>query len=233
MKVKLTEIPIFKYVDQDLAHHLNECSQLIVKDQGQPILLRDEPTPGLFILVAGKVDIFVGNDKEPTFQFPEGEVFGEMSLIDQAKASATIRAAVDQTKLIFVHKEKFEARLKQDSALASGFYKGAAAVLTKRMRLANGKLATEMAQLDSFQEDGSSLIQILNQLSEHCHKALASHRQNSQASARLVKMLAEGSDESRELAAGQTAHGASLTKMSELLDQLVQVSRQAHTPKAS
>lgn len=165
-KIKLSDIPVFQFFDATMAKTVNDCAQLVDKLAGQAVLIQGEPTPGMFVLIDGKVDVFLGREKVPTLSLPEGEVFGEMSLIDEAMASATIRASHGGAQLVFLHKETFSRKMEESPDLQRCFFRGAALVLTKRLRAANSATQELIDSHSSFSNIKENLKLMLKSVEE-------------------------------------------------------------------
>lgn len=65
-----------------------------------------------------------------------GEIVGEMSFIDAAPPSATVRASTN-CEILQVPRETLNRRLKSDDAFAARFYRAMAMLLSDRLRTAN------------------------------------------------------------------------------------------------
>jgi len=75
---------------------------------GVVILREGEPGRGLFVLLAGEADVSKvdGQDKVLLATLKPGDVFGEMSMLNEENANATV-AAVRQSTVLFLPKEVF------------------------------------------------------------------------------------------------------------------------------
>lgn len=143
----LKEIPLFRFIDKSLTSHLNECSTIVTKKQSQAFLLQGEPVPGLYVIVKGEAEVFLTTRRLPICTFGPGDAFGEMSLLDNEKSSATIRAKSAETSCIFINGKLFSQKLLEIPQLATSFYKGASLTLSSRLRIVNTKLRTEIEAL--------------------------------------------------------------------------------------
>jgi len=159
IKIKLTEIPFFQFVTPGIVKSISKFFKVINKEPGEEILLYGQKVPGLYILVNGKVDIYTENFKIQLATFEAGSSFGEMALIEDQTASASIRVGDEAARLIFCDRELFRELLAKDFVFAAAFYKGSSLLLSQRLRFMNQRIETEI-------ETGKSLIQGLMEASD-------------------------------------------------------------------
>jgi CRP-like cAMP-binding protein len=86
-------------------------------DAGETIISTGEVSDDLYVVKEGMVEVLVtgGNLPDvpgapqltPLVQLGQGQVFGEMALIDRGERSATIRALEDGTELFVIPREDF------------------------------------------------------------------------------------------------------------------------------
>jgi CRP-like cAMP-binding protein len=113
--------------------------------RGAPILRRGDANAGMVIVVTGRVRISVVSEdgKEVTLTvLGNGEVLGEMSLLDGEAVSADVTAQEDCV-LMVIERAQFLNLLRQNSDLCLHLM----SVLTRRLRRANAALE-DMANLD-------------------------------------------------------------------------------------
>lgn len=72
---------------------------------GEVLLAEGKPTDGLYVVLAGEVAVRVGDREVATLK--EGELFGEMSLLNRAPAMATVVSA-KRTSLLRLPREDFD-----------------------------------------------------------------------------------------------------------------------------
>lgn len=83
---------------------------------GSSVFRRDSPSDGLYIVVSGSVQV-VGEAGEAVATLGPGDYFGEVSLLVGTAHQHEVLAAED-TELMIVTKERFEALLAGNPALA-------------------------------------------------------------------------------------------------------------------
>ena len=101
--------------------------------KGHVIFKEGDPGVHLYVVKAGKVDLKVHDKIVHTFS--EGELFGEMALIDHEKRSATTIAATD-CELFMIDEHRFQFLVQQTPYFAQFVMK----VMADRLRAMN-KLA--------------------------------------------------------------------------------------------
>ena len=143
-KVRLAEIPFFNFVNPSFAKKLVTTFSIIKKNKGDLIVKYGENVPGFYLLAEGSVDVFAQQSDILITTLQEGSTFGEMSLIEDDTASATLKAGEDNTILLLCKKELFSKLLSDDFVFAAAFYRGAALILSQRLRNTNFKVEEEM-----------------------------------------------------------------------------------------
>jgi CRP/FNR family transcriptional regulator, cyclic AMP receptor protein len=115
--------------------------QTIKFKAGDTILTEGEEGDTAFLIVDGKVEVFlgVGAKAKSVGTLGDGEVFGEMSLIEPGPRSATVRAVTD-VLCVGATYDEFIASIEHDPEQAIVFMK----TLVRRLRHMN----EQMAKLD-------------------------------------------------------------------------------------
>ncbi len=110
-------------------------------DKGEVIVQQDAETADLYIIRNGLVEVVVDAPTAgkviPIITLGEGQVFGEMSLVDQGARSATVRSVVDGTRLYTVNRDEFMRLCAEDTAIGFVVMKNIAADLSFKLRLRN------------------------------------------------------------------------------------------------
>lgn len=93
-------------------------------DAGETIISAGESSDDLYVVKEGMVEVLVtgGNIPDvpgapqltPLVQLGQGQLFGEMALVDQGERSATIRALEDGTELFVIPRDDFWALCSAD-----------------------------------------------------------------------------------------------------------------------
>jgi CRP-like cAMP-binding protein len=128
---------------------LSEICRIERKTDGQIIIHQDSLGQALYILKEGAAtvrrrDPITGVEKELA-TLPQGELFGEMSLIDDQLASADV-IAKGEVELLVIPRRDFEKLLAGSDKLAIKVYRCFCAALADRLRKANARLAEARAK---------------------------------------------------------------------------------------
>jgi potassium-dependent mechanosensitive channel len=97
----LRRITLFEKCSQDDLHKLALSMRKHVYNKGETILFQGIISHQLYLVVAGMVAVFSRKDKVTRFlaNLERGSFFGEISLVKSCAATATIKAAVDETEI--------------------------------------------------------------------------------------------------------------------------------------
>ncbi|WP_114392639.1 cyclic nucleotide-binding domain-containing protein [Oleisolibacter albus] len=107
---------------------------------GDVLIRQGEPADDLFIVLGGEVTVELA-DGSVLARMGSGEVLGEMSFVDRAPPSATVRAG-EGCQVLALDKRAMEARLAGDSGFAARFYKALAVFLADRLRSTTQRMTT-------------------------------------------------------------------------------------------
>lgn len=138
------QVPIFKYLSKTQGEKLATVFTVTKYGNEEPILLYGEPVPGIFIIVEGAVDVFTEGFRTFLCRLDYGNTIGEMSLLESLTASASVRTYGSHTELLLCKASDFQELLRSDPELAANFYKGAAVVLSNRLRTTNQRVQKEL-----------------------------------------------------------------------------------------
>lgn len=114
---------------------------------GETIIAAGEPSDDLYLVQQGMVEVLVASggivdipgapEMKPVVQLGQGQVFGEMALIDQGTRSATIRALEDPTVLFVVPRAAFWALCEADHHIGFIVMRNIACDLSFKLRHRN------------------------------------------------------------------------------------------------
>lgn len=117
--------------DSDIAWMARAGRRRIFRS-GASLIEEGVPTPDLFILLDGQAEVVIQGVGRVAV-LGSGEILGEMSFVDKAPPSATVRA-LDDAKVLTLNKERMENRLRESPAFAGRFYKALCFFLADRLR---------------------------------------------------------------------------------------------------
>ena len=140
----LQRVPLFRTLGFHETMVLSAICSLEKKPDGEVIIYQDSLGQALYILKEGEAvvrrrDPITGVEKELA-QLKQGELLGEMSLIDDQLASADV-VAKGEVELLVIPRKEFEKLLASNDKLAIKVYRCFCKALADRLRKANAKVA--------------------------------------------------------------------------------------------
>lgn len=145
VKVALASVPIFQFVPQEQLKALTQIAKTIDKAKGEAVLLLQEPVLGIYLVASGSVGVYPHAIQKPLITLQPGESFGEMSFLERMRASATIRAESDATKLALFPQAELDLLVENEPLLGRALYRGIALSLSQKLRATTGRIASELA----------------------------------------------------------------------------------------
>ncbi|HUJ24659.1 MAG TPA: cyclic nucleotide-binding domain-containing protein [Myxococcales bacterium] len=139
----LQRVPLFRTLGFTETMMLSSICSIERKSDAQVIIHQDSLGQALYILKEGAAlvrrrDPITGLEKELA-QLRQGELFGEMSLVDDQLASADV-VARGEVELLVIPRRDFEKLLASNDKLAVKVYRCFCAALSERLRKANAKV---------------------------------------------------------------------------------------------
>lgn len=138
--ILLRQIELFKSLsDEDLRKVLELA---FIKDYQPGMSLFYEGMDGdvMYVIINGEVQLFKKNEQNetiPIVTLHDGAFFGEMSLIESEKRSATAKIT-NPTKMLVITRRAFQRMLDVDPRITSQLLMIFLKVLSSRLRLATG-----------------------------------------------------------------------------------------------
>jgi len=129
----LARVPIFASCTPEEISAIVEVAQESYFQPGQIIVTQGTPGQAFYLILSGSVEIL--RDGTSLGAFGPGDFFGEMSLLDQAPRSATIRA-LEQTVCLMLSSWDFKAVLERHPSIAIKLLE----VLSRRLRVADERI---------------------------------------------------------------------------------------------
>lgn len=129
----LSAVPLFSACTPDEIAAIAATAQEHAFQPGQIIVTQGTPGQAFYLVVSGRVEII--RDDRSLGTFGPGDFFGEMSLLDQAPRSATIRA-LEPTSCLMLSSWDFKAVLEKHPSIAVKLLE----VLSRRLRVADEHL---------------------------------------------------------------------------------------------
>lgn len=146
----LQKLPLFSRLSFEETRRLAEISTFHDVDPGKVVIEQNALGDGLYIVVKGEVSVSRDRDQDGTHSANEvlgklgaGELFGEMSLVDDLLTSARVTADT-ATRLLKLPRREFEAMLESNDRLAVKVYKSFCRTLSDRLRKSNLQLTDKL-----------------------------------------------------------------------------------------
>jgi len=140
----LQRVALFKTLGFEETLSLSAISRVEAREDGHVILHQDSLGQALFILKEGKAavrrrDPITGEERELA-TLNQGELFGEMSLIEDQLVSANV-VALGPVEVLVIPRRAFETLLASNERLAIKVYRCFCRALSEKLRRSNQRLA--------------------------------------------------------------------------------------------
>jgi len=129
----LARVPVFANCNAEEIRAIASVAQESFFQPGQIIVTQGTPGQVFYLILSGRVEIL--RDGVSLGAFGPGDFFGEMSLLDQAPRSATIRA-LDQSACLMLSNWDFKSLLEKHPSIAVKLLE----VLSRRLRVADERI---------------------------------------------------------------------------------------------
>jgi len=129
----LARVPVFAHCTADEIQAIASVAQESFFQPAQIVVTQGTPGQAFYLILSGRVEIL--RDGVSLGAFGAGDFFGEMSLLDNAPRSATIRA-IEQTSCLMLSSWDFKALLEQHPSIAIKLLE----VLSRRLRVADERI---------------------------------------------------------------------------------------------
>ena len=107
--------------------------------KGDVVTAQGEPGDELFVVWEGFVEVLrtastPGRAPRSVVHLGEGQIFGEMALVDRGPRSATVKAASDSTRVLIIRQDEFAHLCEQNYHLGFVVMRNIAADLSFKLR---------------------------------------------------------------------------------------------------
>lgn len=130
----LARVPIFSNCTPEEIEAIDSVAQEQSFQPGQIIVSQGTPGQAFYMVLTGRVEVIRDNNSLGAFR--PGDFFGEMSLLDSAPRSATIRA-LEVTTCLMLSSWDFKRLLERYPSIAIKLLE----VLSRRLRVADERMA--------------------------------------------------------------------------------------------
>lgn len=133
---------LFSGLSYDETRALAEICEVIEKRDGEVIIEENSIGQALYLVVAGGARVFGGEgaSEKTIAHLKPGEIFGEMSLIEDMLTSSSV-SAVGHTRLLRMDKMSLERLMAGNDRLSAKIYRSFCMALSERLRRANEMLS--------------------------------------------------------------------------------------------
>ena len=126
---------------EQLALLANACREASY-NRGEIITEQGEAGDALYIVCKGFVEVVrtvpsTGVEPRTVVHLGEGQIFGEMALVDHGPRSATIQAASETTQVLVIHRDDFDRLCEENVDLGYIVMRNIAADLSFKLRHQN------------------------------------------------------------------------------------------------
>jgi CRP-like cAMP-binding protein len=133
--------------DEQLAQVASICQVVTFRNQ-ETVVREGDPSNDLYVIHRGSVEVVLTKNRvtadSPSPPGPraivslgQGQVFGEMALIDKGPRSATIRCTTDDAQLYKIGRDAFARLCEQDTDIGYKVMRNLAADLSFKLRHSN------------------------------------------------------------------------------------------------
>ncbi len=146
---------LFTGLTPEQIERVADLGREVIYDAGDVIIEEDEPTDELYIIHGGLVEVLVTSGAipdvpgepqlSPLVRLGQGQMFGEMALVDQGARSATVRCVQDRTTLYVIPRQEFWALCDQDHHIGYVVMRNIAADLSFKLRHRNLQMRLKQA----------------------------------------------------------------------------------------
>lgn len=144
-------LAIFRGLNYDDTMHLWAIARTETFRPGEVIVDQGALGQALYVIRSGTVTVFsVGEGDHVTVlgQMGPGELFGEMTLVDEVLTSARV-TAVDEVTLFVLPREAFDELLARDPGLAAKVYKAFCRTLSDKLRRLHGLVTAPTGKMNA------------------------------------------------------------------------------------
>lgn len=136
----LKSVGLFAGLDDSQLQNVVAISAPVEFKDGDIIFSQGDIGDRLYIIREGQVEVLVGEDLATAHTavfLGQGQIFGEMALIDYGERSATIRCATDRAVIAAIKRENFEQLCQNDTGIGYVVMRNLASDLSFKLRLRN------------------------------------------------------------------------------------------------
>jgi CRP/FNR family cyclic AMP-dependent transcriptional regulator len=137
LKGILKRVELFRGLTDAQLDSITAISQRESFDEGALIFEQGSPGDKMYVISVGQVEVRVrerSGGSYPAVYLGEGQVFGEMALVDESTRSASVLAVDDETILYSIPNREFTALCRADTAIGYLMMRNIAQDLSFKLR---------------------------------------------------------------------------------------------------
>jgi CRP/FNR family cyclic AMP-dependent transcriptional regulator len=149
----LKQTQLFRHLEAADLQNIAQIMKEVTFEKGQQVITQGDAGDTLFLIESGAVRVLKKGSEgmEEVARLNAGQHFGEMSLIDDERRSATVEA-VEHSKLIKIGRGDLESLLAKDTSFAKRFYHSLAKYLSLRLRETSRDLTRMMDSVKALRK---------------------------------------------------------------------------------
>src|ERR687894_143263 len=147
----LSDVPIFKHLDEDERAEFEELSEPVRFEAGQSIFQEGAPEEQLYVITSGTVEVYksiLPGRKQHLATIEAPTVVGEMGLLTDPRAAASVEATT-RVEAHGVGRDLLREMLDDDSPAACKLVYEIGRTLAERMAHTNATVAEVVARLEN------------------------------------------------------------------------------------
>ena len=204
MNISNRQIALFRHLSDAECDLLINKALNLKKNPGEAVVLAGEPVAGIYVVLAGEVGVYPPGAKKPFSVLGPGTAFGEMSFLDNSKASATIRIEKPATEVACISHTLLQGFASSSPQIGSNLYRGVADSVAKKLRMTNEKISLEItAAHDNLMDakfgktlDGASVVEkLIDRTSSQMNSLSQKLESMAEIAAKLIKSVPDKATE--------------------------------------
>lgn len=144
VKIDLTQVGAFRFIPPEFRNDLSQISKIVEKKQGEVLLMHREPVVGIYIVAEGEVGVYPPGLSSPLLTMGAMSSFGEMSFLEKADASATIRTESPKATFVVVLHQDLRDLIQANPTIGMALFRGIATNLSQKLRATTDRVAQEL-----------------------------------------------------------------------------------------
>lgn len=117
-------VDVLSFFDPEQLRRITPDIERNTYKKGETVIFKGQITDGFYIIKNGSVLVVMkpkpGQTDPVTVPLAKGDFFGEMSLLEETAATASVRAAVDDTEILTIPSGSFAKLLEMQPLLKKG-----------------------------------------------------------------------------------------------------------------